>query len=205
MARIVKKSSERKIEIIKAARRLFLTQEYDRTSMQDIMEELQIAKGTIYHYFRSKEELLMAVVEDIASDNIEAMRLAIRKPGTALEKMQRLITAGRIAEDNKNIVDVLHRPGNNSMHTRLLATMLIKQAPLYAEVIGQGVIEGIFTTDVPLECAEFMLAGVQFLTDMGIYPWTQEDLQRRQEAFPKLIEQQLMAPKGSFQFLFILK
>ncbi|MCE5293098.1 MAG: TetR/AcrR family transcriptional regulator [Chlamydiales bacterium] len=201
MARIVKKSSERKVEIIKAARRLFQTQEYDRTSMQDIMEELQIAKGTIYHYFASKDELLMAVVEDMANDNIEAMRLAISKPGTALEKMQRLVSTGQIAEDNKYIVDALHSPGNNTMHTRLLATILTKQAPLYAEVIAQGVQEGIFTTDTPLECAEFMIAGVQFLTDMGIYPWTKEDLQRRQQAFPKLIEQQLMAPKGSFQFL----
>ncbi len=202
MARIVKKSTERRAEIIAAAKRLFSSKHYDKTSMQDIMQELKIAKGTIYHYFTSKEELLMAVVEEMASSSIEDMRLAIQKPGRALEKMERLIKAGRIAEDNKDIVELLHRPGNNEMHTRLLASVLQKQAPLYAEVISQGVAEGVFTTDVPLECAEFIIAGVQFLTDMGIYPWTEDDLKRRQEAFPKLIEQQLLAPKGSFRFLF---
>jgi hypothetical protein len=61
--------------------------------------------------------------------------------------------------------------------------------------------EGVFKTRAPLECAEFMLSAIQFLTDMGIYPWTEEDLKRRIQAFPTLIEQLLQAPSGSFQFL----
>jgi hypothetical protein len=42
---------------------------------------------------------------------------------------------------------------------------------------------------------------MQFLTDLGIYPWTEEILLRRALAFPRLIEAQLKAPPGSFQFL----
>ncbi|HEY5260154.1 MAG TPA: hypothetical protein VIJ46_05840, partial [Rhabdochlamydiaceae bacterium] len=61
--------------------------------------------------------------------------------------------------------------------------------------------EELFTTEAPLECAEFILSGIQFLTDVGIYPWTQEDLARRILVFPKLIEQQLQAAPGSFKFL----
>ncbi len=72
---------------------------------------------------------------------------------------------------------------------------------LLLELIWQGCEEGIFQTDTPLECAEFILAAVQFLTDSGIYNWTQEDLMRRTRAFPKLIEQQLKAPSGAFQFM----
>ena len=87
------------------------------------------------------------------------------------------------------------------MHIRLLAATLVKQAPLYGKLIQQGCDEGIFQTDSPLTCAEFILSAVQFLTDLGIYPWTQEDLIRRAQAFPKLIEQQLKAPTGSFQFM----
>ena len=115
--------------------------------------------------------------------------------------MKLLVKAGNMAEDNKDILDHLHQPGNDAMHTRLLAAALIKQAPLYAELIQQGCNEGIFKTEAPLECAEFILSAIQFLTDMGIYPWTQEDLNRRIQAFPKLIAQQLQAPPESFQFL----
>ena len=87
------------------------------------------------------------------------------------------------------------------MHTRLLVATLMKQAPLYAKLIQQGCEEGIFKTSTPLECAEFILSGLQFLTDLGIYPWAKEDLMRRFKAFPKLIEQLLQAPQDSFHFI----
>ncbi len=202
MARIVKKSSERKADIIKAAGRLFKKKEYEKATMQDVMDALGIAKGTIYHYFKSKEDLLEAVIEDIVDQYIGQMQaLAKEAEGDALQKMQQLIQKGRIAEENQNILEYLHKPGNYAMHCRLLAAIILKQAPLYAEVIEQGCKEGIFKTEAPLECAEFIISAVQFLTDVGIYPWTQEDLKRRIQAFPNLIEQQLLAPPGSFKFL----
>ena len=202
MTRIVKKSHERKSDIIQAARRLFESQEYDKTSMQDIMDALKIAKGTIYHYFKSKEALFEAVIDDIADENKHEMQNILKDPGTALEKMQRLVAAGRIAQDKEHIMQVIHSPGNDTLHTRLLVSLLTKQAPLYAELIRQGCQEGVFKTDFPLESAEFIFAGVQFLTDTGIYPWSHDDLERRIKAFPRIIEQLLQAEPGSFAFLF---
>lgn len=202
MARIVKKFADRKAEIIQAAKHLFREKEYEKTSMQEIIDFLKIAKGTLYHYFKSKDMLLEAVIEDIVSENIEKLELLVQSTkGNALEKMKRMVKAGHMATDNQNLLDQLHKPGNNAMHTRLLAAALMKQAPLYAKIIKQGCKEGIFKTESPLECAEFILSAMQFLTDVGIYPWAQEDLSRRIKAFPKLIEKQLGASSGSFQFL----
>jgi len=202
MARTIKKPTERRSDIINAARCLFQTKKYDKTTMQDVIDALGIAKGTIYHYFKSKEALFEAVIENIVDTNIEQMQALINETkGTALEKIQTLIAAGDISAENEGILDNLHQPGNNVMHARLLAATLVKQAPLYAKLIQQGCKEGVFQTNNPLECAEFVLAAIQFLTDMGIYPWTKEDLNRRIRAFPQLIEQQLKAPSGSFQFM----
>lgn len=202
MVRVVKKSEERRSDILNAARYLFQTKDYEKTTMQDVMDALKIAKGTIYHYFKSKEALLEAVIEDMVEKNIGQMQALLRKAkGNALDKMQLLIAKGDMASDNKKLLDHLHRPGNDAMHIRLLAATLIKQAPLYAELIEQGCEEGIFKTDTPLECAEFVLSAVQFLTDMGIHPWSQEDILRRVRAFPRIIEQLLQAPAGSFHFL----
>ncbi len=202
MARIIKKPTERRSDIVNAARYLFQSKEYDKTTMQDVMDYLGIAKGTIYHYFESKEAILEAVIEDIVHENFEQMQSIVESPtGTALEKIKSLIKVGNMTASNNFIVDPLHRSCNSSMHTRLLATALMKQASLYAKVIQQGCYEGIFQTNNPLECAEFVLAGVQFLTDMGIYPWSQEDLSRRAQTFPQFIEQLLKAPQGSFQFM----
>lgn len=202
MIRTVKKPADRKADIVNTACHLFMTKEYDKTTMQDIMDALGIAKGTIYHYFTSKEALLEAVIEDLVAKNINQMRSLIKEAkGNALQKMELLVKTGSMAQDNKILLDQLHKPGNNAMHTRLLAATLIQLAPLYAELIQQGCDEGIFTTQTPLECAEFILSGIQFLTDMGIYPWTQEAIQRRMQAFPKLLEQLLNAPPESFNFL----
>lgn len=196
------KSVNRKDEILKVARNLFLNKDYEKTTMLDIMDALNIAKGTIYHYFKSKEALLEAVIEDIVEENIKQMRILVKNSSkNALEKIQILVNAGNISQDNDKIVKQLHKPANDALHSRLLAAALMKQAPLYAEIIQQGCDEGVFETGAPLECAEFILSAIHFLTDKGIYPWKEEDLKRRIQAFPPLIEQTLQAPSGSFLFL----
>src|SRR5882672_1556732 len=89
MVRIVKKFADRKADIVKAARHLFQTKEYDKTTMQDVMDALGIAKGTIYHYFKSKEALLEAVIEDITQQNIEQMQTLVKEAkGNALQKIK---------------------------------------------------------------------------------------------------------------------
>lgn len=199
MVRIVKKADVRRAEIIQAARELFQIQEYEKVTMQEVMERLGIAKGTIYHHFQSKEELLEAVVENIVVEQIARMRQVVAEAeGSALDKLRQLIRAGRAAEGGEEILESLHHSGNVGMHTRLLAVALIA---LYAELIRQGCNEGLFQTEHPLECAEYILSALQFLTDTGVYPWTPEQLLRRAMAFPRLIEAQLKAPQGSFQFL----
>ena len=202
MTRIVKKPEERRKEIIAAARELFEAGDYKKTTMRDVMDMLQIAKGTIYHYFKSKEELLEAVVEDIIDEDI-ARREALLEatPGNALEKLRALLTSGSMADEHGPLLTHLHDPSNVGMHTRLLAVAVERQARQLEGLFRQGCDEGIFETEHPLECAEFLLAGIQFLTDTGIYPWKEDDLLRRAMAFPALIEAQLQAPEGSFRFL----
>ena len=202
MARITKKPEERRQEIVSACRDLFLKQGYENTTIQDVMGKLQIAKGTTYHYFKSKEELLGAVVEDLGSDYIRAVEEKLRGcPGNAMEKMVRLISSGRLTSSS-NLLEAIHRAGNGELHARLLGTTVNRLAPLYAGVIEQGCREGIFQVEHPLECAEILLAGIQFVTDVGCYPWSQEELERRMRAIPRVIEAQLQAARGSFAFLF---
>jgi len=202
MIRLVKKPDIRRQEIVSASRALFLSQGYDHTTMQDIITKLQIAKGTIYHYFKAKEELLDAVVEDMVSEYVAGIEKALKgQQGNALDKMRVLITAGQIADTQKDTLDKLHASGNRRLHAHLLAVTISKLAPFYARIITQGCEEGLFRVEHPLECAEMLLAGIQFVTDIGFYPWTKGDLKRRFQAIPALFENQLNAPKNTFNFL----
>src|SRR5262249_35501881 len=104
MKRIVKKPFERRAEILKTAAHLFRTKDYEKATMQDVMDELDIAKGTIYHYFKSKEELLEAVIEDIVNQTFEKMtKLLTESKGNAIQKMRRLFEAADIAAQEDEI------------------------------------------------------------------------------------------------------
>lgn len=200
MARIVKKPQERRLEIVRASRELFLTKDYENTTIQDVMQKLNLAKGTTYYYFKSKADLLDAVVVDMVEELLTEIQAAMKqRQGTALDQMKVLFAAGQVKE--KLLLNALHRPGNSLLHTQLLAVTLSKLAPLYADLIMQGCKEGLFHTDHPLECAEFAIAGIQFLTDIGVYPWSPDALMRRRRAFPKILEQLVEAPTGSFAFM----
>lgn len=170
MVRVIKKPEERRNEIVSASRSLFLSQGYENTKMEDVITKLQIAKGTIYYYFSSKEELLEAVVEKMVTEYIAGVEKVLNGcHGNALNKMRALIIAGRVASYQIDTIDKLHCPGNMKMHVRLLAVTISRLAPLYAMVISQGCEEGFFHVEHPLESAEILLAGIQFITDFGYY------------------------------------
>jgi AcrR family transcriptional regulator len=102
MARVVKKPEVRREEIVSAAQDLFLRNEYEKTTLQDIMRKVKIAKGTIYHYFTSKEELLEAVVKNMAHQYVSRLRTILeRVEGNAMERLQALIVASNMSNEQQ--------------------------------------------------------------------------------------------------------
>jgi len=61
--RVTKVPEERKQELIDTAERLFLEKGYEQTTVADIVREIEVAQGTFYYYFSSKEEILEAIIE----------------------------------------------------------------------------------------------------------------------------------------------
>lgn len=55
-------------EVLNAAARLFSERGYADTSVQDVADELGILKGSLYHYIRTKEDLLFWLLEDVHRD-----------------------------------------------------------------------------------------------------------------------------------------
>ena len=62
MARVVKKAEVRQDELLDVAQGMFLTQGYDNTSVQAIIDAVGIAKGTFYHHYPSKAAVLDALI-----------------------------------------------------------------------------------------------------------------------------------------------
>ena len=200
--RIVKKPDVRRQEIIEAATELFLSQTYDKTTTGQVMQVLGIAKGTIYHYFASKEHLLEAVVDALAEGYVRSREAELAgAEGDALARLAVLFSPDQRSNSEKSTTESLHKPGNVKLHTRLLAVLVLRLAPVVADLVTQGCEEGVFQTEHPLEVAELLLAGIQFLTDDGVYPWDDVVLRRRAGAIPSMVERLLGAEPGSVTFL----
>lgn len=199
MKRIVKKPEIRRQEIVQTAKALFLEKGYEKSTMQDVMRQLEIAKGTIYHYFKSKEELLEAVIQEMSDEYLAEVKNTVDQfKGNALERLKMLFDAANVADKEQEQLEQMHSPGNIGLHTRLLAVTTTKLSPLFTEVIEQGTNERLFNVQHPLETAELLIGGGQFLTDTGCYPWTQEEISRRKKALPYLLETLLKTKKGLF-------
>ena len=72
--RISKKPEERKNEILDNAEKLFGTKGYSKTTINDILLAVGIAKGTFYYYFKSKEEVMDAIVMRFIDNGIENIK-----------------------------------------------------------------------------------------------------------------------------------
>ena len=75
----MKKGEKRKGELLQIAYRLFLSQGYENTSVDEIIEAAGIAKGTFYYYFQSKEQMLEAVIGMMIEAEAEVGNLASQR------------------------------------------------------------------------------------------------------------------------------
>ncbi|GAK56066.1 transcriptional regulator, TetR family [Candidatus Vecturithrix granuli] len=67
--------------ILKAAQKIFLTKGLDQTTIDDVAEKAELSKGTIYLYFKSKEELYISVFLkglDVLMGQFQAMRIQLQ-------------------------------------------------------------------------------------------------------------------------------
>ena len=64
-------------ELMAAAEKLFLAKGVEATTISEIVEEAQVAKGTFYHYFASKNEMLTALGNRYTARFLERLRNAV--------------------------------------------------------------------------------------------------------------------------------
>jgi AcrR family transcriptional regulator len=60
-------------EILEAATELFAKKGYAVTSMREISENLEITKATLYHYFKSKEQILFEILNNVMDEALESL------------------------------------------------------------------------------------------------------------------------------------
>ena len=158
--------------ILDVSTKLFFEKGYDQTSLQDIIDGLGgLTKGAIYHHFRSKEEILIAVVERMADEsgnNLAMARIRDDSTLTGKEKLEKMFSDSLTNPKQKDMFTVtpnlLENPKLLVYYLKMVAYDVV---PNYiVPVLRLGAKDGTINTPYPDELADMLM----FLTDVWVNP-----------------------------------
>lgn len=171
-------------------------------SVSDIAKKAGIAKGGMYYYFNSKEEVLDALVERQYDGIIKSCHALIEQSGlSAIPKFALLLKSYRESQKDVQLDIYLHMPENTAIHQKSLAKILNALSPIISGIIMQGINEGTFICEYPQEYAEIIMSVFTFLLDPGIFVRDTEQTVKIMRSLADLLEKGLGAADGSFSFL----
>lgn len=211
MVRIVKAPDERRSELMASAQHFFFTKGFDNTSINDIIKDVGVAKGTFYHYFDSKTAVMEAIVAELVEQAVDLMRTITEDDSLpVLEKWRRALqTVAKWKHARRDemleILKVMHSEGNIVFQHKITSETIPTVAPEFTKIIAQGVQEGVFNTEYVEDAAEIMLSIMQSsqaqLTDIFLYPEKYDEpaatVKRKYAALQTAVERVLGAQKGS--------
>ena len=126
--------AEVKEKIIHAAIESFSQTGYDRTKMEDIAKRLGLSKGTIYLYFKSKEDLFIAICEDnIQRSDKEDAGLFVRKENVATDAEQIYDNIRRREQGNDRVM--LEMVAESARNPKLKKAMYELHAKVHEHVM----------------------------------------------------------------------
>ncbi|OIP34554.1 MAG: TetR family transcriptional regulator [Deltaproteobacteria bacterium CG2_30_66_27] len=92
-------------EMLAAALALFSEKGYHNVSMQEVAQKAEFAVGTLYKFFRSKEDLYKALLVEMAGTFDNALRIAIEKPDPEIGKLRNYVKVkGELFRSNASMI-----------------------------------------------------------------------------------------------------
>ena len=173
--------------ILDVSERLFLEKGYEHTTVQDIIDHLGgLTKGAIYHHFKSKDEILKAVIDRLFRENaLSAKWQKIMRSGdmNGGEKLKALFFEAIVDEQEQKFrkmrVDFQKMP-------QLLADLMLRQVGDIAHnaiepVLRQGIEDGSITVSNPKELAEVISILANIWINPLVFPMTNDEIKRKFE------------------------
>jgi len=159
MSRITKPVEERRQEIIDTAYVMFTENGFDNTQMADISKKMNVAAGLIYHYFKSKTELIYAVIEKIADEKMKnKIKLFDNTQNSAIDRLKLIITSFQNIDNHEEMIDGF---GDDPAFIQYYLLKLNNSfMPPLISLIEQGNTDGSWKCEYPKETAIFIMQGM---------------------------------------------
>lgn len=167
---MAKAHETRKREIIDTARSLFFTHGYDNCTVADIIREVGIAKGTFYHYFVGKEQLLTSMIEEFTEEIYRQINgIATDTTLPVVDRLsayfrQSIIVKAQSPELMLAAIQMIYRSENTILRVQMVDETVNRVAPVLAALIREGRDEGIFHVADPEMCGRFLISSFSALS-----------------------------------------
>lgn len=203
--RIVKEHDTRKNEIMDVTENLFYQKGYERCTINDILREVGIAKGTFYHYFNSKEEALDAIVARSIAAIVERVNQSISGINDQpIRKLMHVFLSMRMADKiEKDTLDEMHKPDNALLHQKNLSELVKAIAPILEGIVIDGNALGVWNCPYPLEYMKIFLSSSLTLTDGGMFELDQQAQQKTMMALISVLEKMLNLSENTLLHLYL--
>ena len=185
----------RKDEILSVAYNLFITKGYDNTSVDEIIEKVNIAKGTFYYYFTSKEEMLDEVINKMINEEIIEAKKVVLMPIPIEQKVVGIVTSLRPKSNELNIVEALNNENNIKMHMKYLKRIIDEATIILKDVVLEGIDKGVFNCTNIEERIKLLLKMSNDTFDDNNF--TNKDV----EVYIDMVEKLLGANPGTMSFI----
>ena len=207
----MKKGDARRSELLVTAERLFYTKGYEKTSVQDILTEMNFSKGGFYHHFDSKLSVLEAICEMRAQECCErARQAAAQTQGSAVDKLNAVFhDSAMISSGNSSFISLMlhvaYREDGAMMREKMKGSQLESMQSVVEAILQEGAgSKEFFVSDIPA-CAQMLLRLYLVFTDEIAFLMAREDSEEKLmdemvaklNAYRTAIERVLVAPFGS--------
>jgi AcrR family transcriptional regulator len=159
--------------LIETAAELFATRGYSRTTIHDIAEELGLRRSSLYHYFRNKEEILDALIDQQTIEHAQTLKVLLAdKALTGTERLRRAFTRSVLhkltASARFRVLDQIEfeMPDKQAREHRRRKREILD---LWSQVISQGIAAGELRPVDP-RMAAFALLGISNWTAWWYQP-----------------------------------
>src|SRR5919204_1214088 len=197
--RSVNGHQDRRRELLDAAVRVFAHKGYHTCRVGDIAEEAGVAHGLLYHYFRSKEEVLETIFRESWSALLEAIRLVEDSGDPPREQLRKTVAIVlRTWKNDPDLVRVLILEITRSAQLQKELDELGHAFDALERIVRRGQEAGEFATEIDPRLASYVVYGAleEILTGwvLGRLPDTDEDVSRAEQTVVSLIAEGLVSP-----------
>jgi TetR/AcrR family transcriptional regulator, cholesterol catabolism regulator len=191
----VTKADAQRDRILRAATEIFSRRGYRATSMNEVAAEVGLRKPTLYHYFHSKEELLVRLYEDVLAESLTLAREIVATSGTALGALRELLVSRVVYTcEHKDLLKIFFEE-EGELPPDLLETLIIRRREfedLFLDVVRKSLrAPGVRLSGTPRIYVNTCLGAVNW-----IYKWYDPAGPRSPRELGEEMAALLLAPFG---------